>query len=93
MLPRLSQISIPEGVLVREMQGESVLLDLSTETYFGLDDVGSRMWVALTTAPCVASACDLLAAEYDVDRPRLESDLHAFMQKLVEAGLLRVTEG
>lgn len=88
-----SRIQIPDGVLVREMQGESVLLDLATETYFGLDDVGSRMWVALTTSPTMADACDLLAAEYDVARPQLEADLEAFMHKLVEAGLLRVSEG
>ena len=73
------------------MQGESVLLDLATETYFGLDDVGSRMWVALTTTSSIESACDLLAGEYDVDHERLEADLRAFTQKLVEAGLLRVS--
>jgi hypothetical protein len=92
MPPAPSRISIPDGVLVREMQGESVLLDLATETYFGLDDVGSRMWVALTTTPSIDSACDLLVAEYDVDRERLDADLRAFTQKLIDAGLLRVSD-
>jgi hypothetical protein len=31
-------------VLVQELEGEAVLLNLASERYFGLDDVGTRIW-------------------------------------------------
>jgi hypothetical protein len=86
------KISIPETVLVREMQGESVLLDLSTETYYGLDDVGSRMWAAIASEGTIAGACALLLSEYDVMAAQLESDLREFIGKLVEVGLLSMRD-
>ncbi len=31
-------------VLQQEVGGEAVLLDLASESYFGLDPVGTRIW-------------------------------------------------
>jgi hypothetical protein len=81
--------SVPDTVLVRELQGETVLLDLASETYFGLDEVGTRMWRALSEGGAIRAACDLLLEEYDVDRTVLEADLRALAARLVDAGLLR----
>ena len=86
------KIVIPDGVLVRELAGESVLLNLKTESYFGLDEVGSRMWTALAESPSVALAFDLLASEYEVEPEKLREDLTIYIQKLVDLGLLRVDE-
>lgn len=92
MIPTLNQrIEIPEGVLVRELQGESVLLNLESESYFGLDEVGTRMWAALTTTDSAAAACEALLAEYDVPPEQLRADLAEFIAMLAEAGLVRVT--
>ena len=84
------KITVPDGVLVRELAGESVLLNLQSESYFGLDEVGTRMWAALTVSPTIAVAFDILLAEYDVEPERLRADLQNFTQKLVELGLLHV---
>ena len=84
------KVSIPDGVLVREMAGESVLLNLNSESYFGLDEVGTRMWAVLVDAPSVATAFDALSCEYDVDPEQLRVDLHSFVQKLIDLGLLDV---
>ena len=85
-----SKVTIPDGVLVRELAGESVLLNLKTESYFGLDAVGTRMWAALAESPSVALAFDALVAEYEVEPEHLRQDLMTFIQKLVDLGLLRV---
>jgi len=86
------KFTIPDTVLVRELQSESVLLDLATETYFGLDDVGTRFWQALSQTCSVDSACDMLAAEFDVERSRLESDVRAFVGELARVGLVHVAQ-
>jgi hypothetical protein len=84
------RIEIPDSVLIRELQGESVLLNLDSESYFGLDEVGTRMWSALTTTPDTDAACAVLLKEYDVAPERLRDDLAAFIDSLAEAGLIRV---
>lgn len=84
------KVTIPDGVLVRELAGESVLLNLNTESYFGLDEVGTRMWTALSESPSVAHAFDTLMAEYEVEPEQLRVDLAAYVQQLVDLGLLRV---
>lgn len=84
------KVSIPEGVLVREMAGESVLLNLNTESYFGLDAMGTRMWAVLTTSASVEDAHKTLLDEFDVQAQQLTTDLDAFINKLVGLGLLHV---
>ncbi|UCE87934.1 MAG: PqqD family protein [Deltaproteobacteria bacterium] len=81
-------VRAPEGVLVRELGGESVLLDLESESYFGLDDVGTRMWAAMTRHTSLREAFDELLAHYDVPAETLERDLIALTEELIEHGLL-----
>ena len=84
------QVSVPAHVLVQELAGESVLLDLNTEQYFGLDDVGTRMWKALTTAGTVEACYQALLSEYDVSAEQLSHDLQALVEQLVKNGLLEL---
>lgn len=82
----------PENVLIRELDGESVLLNLNSESYFGLDEIGTRMWGALTTTGSVSEALDLLLEEYSVDRSTLETDVFEFIEKLRSQGLIEVRD-
>lgn len=81
-----------ENVLVRELQGESVLLDLGSESYFGLDEVGTRMWRVLTSAPSIEAAVATLFGEYAVERDQLRADLARFVATLADAGLVDVRD-
>jgi hypothetical protein len=81
-----------EGVLFRELAGEAVLLSLGSETYFGLDEVGTRMWNVLNASPSIQAAFDLLLEEYDVDEPQLRHDLEAFLAELLERKLVEICE-
>ncbi len=78
------------NVLVRELHGESVLLNLDSESYFGLDDVGTGIWRALTSSPSIDAACQALLGEYDVEPQRLRADLERFIEQLSTAGLIDV---
>jgi hypothetical protein len=88
-----SRVSVPPDVLVQDLQGESVILNVESGRYFGLDEVGTRMWAVLTTAKSLQAACDALAGEYEVERERLERDLLALVEKLVEHQLVEVHVG
>jgi hypothetical protein len=87
------QVSVPTDILMRELDGESVILNLKSERYFGLDEVGTRMWAALSTSESVQAAYESLLSEYDVDAQMLQRDLDDLLQKLVEHGLVEVSDG
>jgi hypothetical protein len=91
-IPFSNRVCVPPDVLMSNLDGESVLLNLQTETYFGLDEVGTRMWDALTGAESIQAAFDALAGEYDVEPAELRRDLADLLDKLTDQGLLDVCD-
>ena len=90
--PLKGRIAKPDAVMVREIGGESVLLNLGTESYFGLDEVGTRMWSALNESPSIEAAFERLLEEFDVAPEELREDLNAFVLALAEAKLIAVND-
>lgn len=86
--PLPKRISISPQVLFQDFEEQCVLLNLDTEHYFSLDDVGARAWRLLAEDGEVAPAVAQLLAEYDVDEATLVRDLAELFSKLVEAGLV-----
>ena len=82
------RVVVPDGVLISHLQEESVILNLESERYFGLDDVGTRFLSVLTSSESIEAAHQQLAGEYDVDTEVLRQDLLALVEKLVDQGLL-----
>lgn len=87
------QIRPAATAMVRSLpDGSSVVLDLETEKYFGLDTVGAEMWTALVENPTVAAARDRLLRHFDVEEARLDSDLAQFVDELESRGLVVVSK-
>ena len=82
------KVTISPDVLFQEVSGETVLLDLSSENYFGLDEIGTRIWELLNGGSSVGEVVDALLEEYDTDRKTLESDVAELLENLAEAGLI-----
>jgi len=82
------KITISPDVLFQEVSGELVLLDLASESYFGLDVIGARIWGLLESGASVGDTLDTLIQEYDVERATLEADLGELLDKLAAAGLI-----
>jgi hypothetical protein len=77
--------------MIQEVGGESVLLDLKTERYLGLNEVGTRMWQALCASDSIQAAYETLQDEYDATPQQLEEDLREFIDRLLENALI-ITE-
>jgi Coenzyme PQQ synthesis protein D (PqqD) len=86
-----AHVAVPPHVLLQQVGEESVLLDLKTETYFGLDPVGTRMWEALTTAATVDAAYRELLETYEVEPNRLRLDMEELIENLLRNGLVETT--
>jgi hypothetical protein len=90
MVSFVDRVKVPPHVLVRILNRESVLLNLHTERYFGLDETGTRMWQLLTEASSIDAAYQELLAEFDVEAGLLQTHLSELLGRLVENGLLQV---
>lgn len=73
----------------RLVDDETVLLDLESGMYFGLDGVGKRIWESVTDGKSLGDIAAIISAEYDVDEFQALADVIAFASDLVERGLLR----
>ena len=82
------RVTVPDGVLISNLQDESVLLNLDNERYYGLDDVGTRCLSVLTSSDSIEAAYERLRQEYDVDPNLLRNDLLALIENLIDQGLL-----
>ena len=83
-----SKVTIPSQVLAREVGEETVILDLESGTYFGLDPVGARVWQLMGEGRTLAEICDAMLAEYDVIREDLERDVLKLASDLLEQKLI-----
>lgn len=73
---------IPAQVMARQVGTETVLLDLASGTYFGLDPVGARIWELLGEDKTLAQVCDAMQAEFEVSRADIERDVIDLVLKL-----------
>ena len=76
----------------QDLGGECVILDLDAGIYYGLDDVGSRVWNLIHAPITVAAVRDTLVAEYDVDPARCGQDLLRLLRQMAAAGLIETAE-
>jgi hypothetical protein len=84
------EVKISEEVLVRHLQGETVLLDLRSQHYFGLDEVGTRIWQLLAERGGTGAVVEAMVEEFDVERPEVERDVVDFLAQLEAAELVSV---
>lgn len=83
-------IKISPDVLTQEVSGETVLLELKSETYFGLDRVGTRIWQLLMKKGDIQFVLEHLLDEYDVDKETLQKDLNDLLRELESSGLIEM---
>ena len=83
-----TKLSVPPQVMSRLVGDETVLLDLASGVYFGLDGVGKRIWESVAEGNSLGEAVSVIVSEYDVDEAQAKADVLEFAGNLVERGLL-----
>lgn len=84
------KVTIPAQVMARQVGEETVILDLASGTYFGLDPVGARIWQLLTEGKTLAEACAAIIEEYEVTREKIEGDVLSLAEDLQAKQLISV---
>ena len=85
-------IAFSEQVISQEVSGETVLLDLQSECYFGLDAVGTRIWQLIRDSGELRTIYNTLLEEYEVEETRLWTDLEALLKEACERGLITLRD-
>ena len=86
------KIQVSGDVVTRSLAGEAVLLDLASGTYFGLDEVGTRIWQLLGEHGSADAVVAALLDEYDVEEAQVRADLDRLIRELHGKGLVRIDE-
>ena len=81
-------ITLSPEVISQEVSGETVLLDLESENYFGLDEVGTRIWQLIKENSDLQAIYNTLLDEYEVEETRLQADLEALLGEISGLGLI-----
>src|ERR1019366_2086236 len=89
-LTLVDSVSVPEGVVSRELDGETVLLNLDTGIYFGLDAVATDMWRAMHSTKALGEAVETVRTQYAADPVVLRDDLLRLANQMLTKGLLQV---
>lgn len=83
-----SSMRLPQHVVHRAFAAETVVLNLKSGKYHGLNPVAGRMLEVLEQGVTVRDAASQLAAEYDEPVEMIEEDLYGLCTDLLERGLI-----
>ena len=73
--------------------GEVVILHLEDGVYYGLNEVGTRVWQLLEQPRRVEQIVDAIVSEFEVERDRCATDITELLQSLAERGLVTLNAG
>lgn len=83
-------ISQIEEIVASDIDGETVMMSIENGKYYGLDDIGSRIWELIEKPIKVSDLIDTLLERFDVDRETCEKDVLKFLNELDEDRILAV---
>ena len=83
-----AKVTVPQSVVFRSFPTETVVLNLQTGKYHGLNPTAGKMLQALTEADSVRAAAAAVAAEYDAPVETVEADVCDLCQNLLDRGLV-----
>ncbi|EEB79479.1 hypothetical protein GPB2148_2410 [marine gamma proteobacterium HTCC2148] len=81
-------VTLSPDVISQEVSGETVLLDLNSEHYFGLDEVGTRIWQLIDSSGNLQEIYDTMLSEYEVEADQLLEDMTQLLGDIEKAGLV-----
>lgn len=87
-----TRVVASEEQVACEVEGEAVILDLKSETYFGLNPVGTRIWDLIQEPARAADVCRTLLEEYDVEPDRCRREVLALLNEMADEGIVEVVD-
>jgi hypothetical protein len=87
-----STVVITSNQVGADLGEEIILLHLENGEYFGLDDVGARIWRLMERPTALREIERILLEEYDIEPDRCHEEVSQLLSDLIENGLVEVIE-
>jgi hypothetical protein len=87
-----ARVRLAKDVLMQKVGDDAILLNLNTENYFTLDEVGTRIINTLQESDSLKQAVGKLVAIYEVDENKLTNDTLRLVEECEQNGLLQITQ-
>ncbi len=88
MIDRQQLFKLSPDVLSQNIDDETILLDMKSENYFGINEVGRRVLEILKDGASINTILEQLLDEYEVEKDILEKDIPILLQQLLEAKII-----
>jgi len=85
-------ITAVAGQVSTELDGEAAILHLESGIYFGLNEVGARVWQLVQQPRTVAEVRAAVLAEYEVTPEQWAGDLQTLLADLLAHKLIEVRD-
>lgn len=83
-----TRFEIPAHLMVKVIEGECLVLDVSKGIYYGLDPIGLRVWQLIVEAKTFSEICDCLLKEFEVPAAVLANDIDELLLDLEKNQLI-----
>jgi hypothetical protein len=90
LFPPNAVLSASTDQVSTNLNGEVVILGLTDTVYYGLEEVGTRVWQLLQTPTTLAALVDRVVAEYDVARDEAAADVAGLVADLRARNLVTI---
>lgn len=80
--------SIPDSVMLQNIDDETLLLDTNTQEFFSLNEMGAAMWESMSEYKNLNEVLKEFQEAFEVDENQLKEDIAAFASQLKEKGLI-----
>ena len=76
-----------------DFDGETVMLNTKSGQYYGLNDVATMVWDLVQQPRTLAQVREAVQAQFDVTAERCDTDLQAWLQDMVDEGMIEIEGG
>jgi Coenzyme PQQ synthesis protein D (PqqD) len=89
-LTLMSQVKRNRNLLSAETDEELVMMSIEAGAYYGLDQVGRRIWEMIAEPLAVGQICERLIGEYDVTPELCQQQVMAFLGDLAAHQIVEI---
>ena len=90
MITIQSTVAVSPGLTAANLGDEAVLLDANSGRYYGLNELGARIFELIRTPSLVEEVKSTLLQEYKVEEAQLEKDLLEFLNGMAQRNLIEM---
>lgn len=86
----MRKVNVNQDVYFTNYNGEAVLLDISNDVFYALDDVGTQIWMTINKEQNYNRILVNIAETYDTEVNQIEQTITEFLLELEEKGLITI---